>query len=405
MKQIIQMAWRNIWRNKLRSAVIILSVGIGILSGIFVMALYKGMMRSRVRILIDSEVSHVQMHHPKFKLDQDVSYNLSNDNPILSHLQNEPLVKSFCIRTVAVGMIASAYGSAGVQIVGIDDSKEKIVSSLDKKIIIGKGFSKKRNEIIIGKKLCQKLKLNLGKKIVLTFTDKESNLVSGAFRICGIYETVNTPIDERYIYVESAEINELLGLKNQFHEIAVILHDDDSLSVFTKKYQAAFPNLKLETWKDLSPESNLMVNTVDTYSFIIMVIILLALSFGIINTMLMAILERTKEIAMMTALGLNKFRLFFLIMLETLFLTIMGSPIGLLISYSLISYLKINGINFSGSGNEMMRSFGFESIIYPQFPNEKILPILLLVTSTALLSSILPAIKAMKLLPSEGLRK
>lgn len=399
------MAWRNIWRNKLRSAVIILSVGIGILSGIFVMALYKGMMRSRVRILIDSEVSHVQIHHPNFKLDQDVSYNLSIDNPILSHLQKEPLVKSFCIRTVTTGMIASAYGSAGVQILGIDNSKEKHVSSLDKKIILGKGFSKKRNEIIIGKKLSQKLKLNIGKKIVLTFTDNESNLVSGAFRICGIYETVNTPIDERYIYVESSELNELLGLKNQFHEIAIILHDDDSLSIFTRKYQTAFPNLKLETWKDLSPESNLMVNTVDTYSFIIMAIILLALSFGIINTMLMAILERTKEIAMMTALGLNKFRLFFLIMLETLFLTIMGSPIGLLISYSLISYLKINGINFSGSGNEMMRSFGFESIIYPQFPNEKILPILLLVTSTALLSSILPAIKAMKLLPSEGLRK
>jgi ABC-type antimicrobial peptide transport system permease subunit len=135
-----------------------------------------------------------------------------------------------------------------------------------------------------------------------------------------------------------------------------------------------------------------------------MVIIMIALAFGIINTMLMSILERTKEIGMMMALGTHKSKIFSLILLETLFLTIAGTPIGLLISWGVVTYFNRVGLDLSGMGRDLMSSFGFSTLIYPEFPYDKLLGVMVIVAGTALLSCIYPAIKALKLQPVEALK-
>jgi len=136
-----------------------------------------------------------------------------------------------------------------------------------------------------------------------------------------------------------------------------------------------------------------------------MAIIMFALAFGIINTMLMAILERTREIGMMLALGTNKIKIFLLVLLETLFLTLAGTPIGVLIGWLATNYFNRNGLDLSGMGKEMMSSFGFSNIIYPEFPADKILGVMLIVFATAILSCLFPAIKALRLQPVEALRR
>ena len=121
--------------------------------------------------------------------------------------------------------------------------------------------------------------------------------------------------------------------------------------------------------------------------------------------MLMAILERTREIGMMLALGTNRVRIFFLILLETVFLTLAGTPIGILAGWLIIGYYNIRGLNLSGMGKEMMSSFGFGTLIYPEFPGEKLGGLLLIVVGTALVSCIFPAVKALGLQPVEALRR
>ena len=165
-----------------------------------------------------------------------------------------------------------------------------------------------------------------------------------------------------------------------------------------------FPQVLVETWKDISPETDLMVKTVDDYSYIIMVIIMLALAFGIINTMLMAIVERTREMGMMTALGTSKQRIFLLVLTETVLLTLAGTPVGTAGGWLLTRYFHQRGLDLSGMGKEMMASFGFRTMIYPEFPTEKIVYILLIVVGTALLAALLPAIKALRLKPIDAMR-
>lgn len=403
---IIQMAWRNIWRNKARSFVIMFSISLGVFAGIMVMALYKGMMRDRIKTLIYQETGHLQIHHPQFKSDYEVTYDIANVPSIVTYLKNNSSVSKFALRSVSQGMLATTNGTSGLQINGIDPNEENQCSELNKKIKLGEPFSDtKKYELLIGEKLAKKMKITVGDKVVLTFTDIHDEIVSAAFRVIGILHTSNSAWEERNVYVKRKDLNELLGKDGLVHEISILLQSNELLTSEKQHISSNFPNELLEDWKQLSPETELMVDTVDITSFIIMGIILIALAFGIINTMLMSILERTREIGMMMALGMNRIKLFLLVLLETFFLTLSGLPLGLLSAFLLSNYIEKNGFSYGSDSEEMMRNFGFGTIIYTEFPYEKLVSIILFVVATAFFSCLYPAIRALKLNPMEALRK
>ncbi|MDB5276264.1 MAG: transporter permease [Ferruginibacter sp.] len=402
---IFIMAWRNIWRNKMRSLVIILSIAIGLFAGIAVLALYKGMMKSRVRAVIDAEVGHLQLHDRHFKKDFEPAFVITGGVAVLKSITAMAGVKSAAPRSITNGMLATTTGSAGVQINGIVPHLEYATSQLKNKIIEGKPFdTAKQNEVMIGKKLATKMKVKTRSKLVLTFTDTSGNIVSAAFKVAAIYQSDNAPLDERNVYVTMTDLNALLSIGNAFHEIAVLLNNDNEVKNMYQQLQNKFPVCQVESWQEISPETDLLVKTTDQYSYIIMVIIMFALAFGIINTMLMAILERTREIGMMMALGTSKIKIFNLVLLETFFLTLAGTPAGLLVGWLLTGYYTKHGLDLSGMGRDMMSSFGFNTMIYPEFPWDKLTGILLIVFCTAILSCLFPAIKALQLKPVDALR-
>lgn len=383
-----------------------LSITTGLFAGIAVLSLYEGIMKARIRTVIEAEVGHIQLHDASFKKDYEPKYIISNGDEVLNAISQMPAVKLAAPRSITHGMLATATGSAGVQINGIIPELEYAASQLDKKIIEGKLFdAARKNEIIIGKKLSTRLKLKPGSKQVLTFTDTTGNIVSGAFRVAGIYQSDNAPLDERNVYVNMKDLNNLLTSGQSFHEIVVLLHHDDELRTVQQQLQQNFSSYKIESWKEITPENDLMVKTTNQMSYILMAIIMFALAFGIINTMLMAVLERIREIGMMVALGTTKLRIFFLVLLETIFLTLAGAPFGILIAWLATNYYSKHGLDLSGMGREMMSSFGYSPIIYPAFPSDKFLGVMLIVVATAIISCIYPAIKALRLQPIEALRR
>ena len=247
---LTKIASRNIWRSKKRSLIIIIAVSIGLWAGIFMMAFYNGMIEQRVNTAITSELSHIQLHHPEFRKEYEIKYHLPKGRKMLEIIGKDSQIKATAGRVIIKGMIASASGSSGITINGVMPAEEQILTNLKGKIIEGNYFNpQKTNEIILSEKLRKKLKLNLNKKTILTFQDKEGNLASAAFRITALYKTTNTPYDDSNVFVKITDVDSLAGIPNAVNEIAVLLQSNTFLDESQTHLKQKFPanrNKKLE---------------------------------------------------------------------------------------------------------------------------------------------------------------
>jgi len=358
-----------------------------------------------VKNAIQNETSHLQIHHPDFVEDKEIKYLLDNPAATLEKVESTPMVETATLRTVVTGMLRSSRGARGVTIKGIDPVKEASVTAFDTKIIDGKYFTDgKKNQIIISQELAEKLKLKIRKKVVVQFQDVNNDIIAGAFRIVGIFKTGNTMFDQSNIMVNRTDLNRLIGQEGVAHEVAVVLSDKEELIPTGNQFKTAFPNLLVQNYREISPEVQLYESQIDISATIFTTIFMLALIFGIINTMLMAVLERNRELGMLMAVGMNKGKVFRMIVLETLLLGLVAAPIGLLLGWLTINYFGNVGIDLRAF-SDSMEQFGLETQIYTELPSKYYVSLALSVLFTALLASLYPAWKAIKLRPVEAIRK
>ena len=401
---LLRVAWRNIWRNRSRSLVIIASVGIGLWAGIFLIAFYNGMILQRIRSAIDREVSHLQVHHPRFSDDHDLRYHLGDAHHILDVLRNDPGVLVAAPRIVAYGMVSTAAGSAGAVINGVDPALEASLTRLDAKVAEGDYFTAVgRQEAIIGQRLARRLRLTLHRKLVLTVSDRQGGLSSAAFRVTGIYRTTNTPYDEANLFIRIPDAAALCSMADSVNELAVLLQRDEAADSLATHLAADFPQLEVKAWKDLAPEMQVLVATTGGMLYVFMGVILLSLGFGIVNTMLMAVLERTREIGMLLALGMARGRVFGMVLIETFLLVMAGCPAGIAAALATVTLTGRKGIDFTVF-SRVLESFGWETRVFPQLGPGDLWRIVLLVALTALLAALLPARRAFRLDPADAMR-
>jgi len=384
---------------------IIVSVGFGLWAGLFIKGYMNGLVEQRISSVISGELSHLQIHHPDFREDYDLKYYIRDASGIVSGISRDRRVKAVSGRLVAKGMIVSPKVTSGVQINGIDPDAENKVSGIGRKVIEGAFFpDTSRNEILISSKLAGKLKVHLNAKLVLTLVDRNNTVTSGAFRVKGIYRTDNAPYDEINVFVKNSSFFPLTTLTDERNEIAVLLHNRDDLPLFESTLKNQFPFLQIEDWMQLAPEMSIYVDVLDQSMVIFMGIIMLALAFAIINTMLMAVLERTSELGVLMAMGMERPRIFLMVFYETVLLILTGLPLGALAGGLTVSYYGRRGLDLS-EHKDVLASFGFSERVYPNLNPDDFIIMLELVCLTAILSGLLPARRALKLSPSEAIRK
>lgn len=249
---------------------------------------------------------------------------------------------------------------------------------------------------------CASFRLN--GPVVLTFQTPTGELHSEMFRVRGIYRTSNTAFDARMAFVNfdnlalSANIN-----PSNVHEVAILCKDNTHAVSIAKMLSATHRSLKVQSWDEISPEIALYAAFGDFMGMIYVVIILFALAFGIINTMMMSVLERYREFGMLMAIGMNRLRVFSMIMMESVFLTLTGGVAGILLSTGFIKIFTRTGIDF-GMWAEGFEAIGYSSVVYPEITTSNYVLITMLVVATGILASLWPARRALKLNPMQALR-
>ena len=250
--------------------------------------------------------------------------------------------------------------------------------------------------------MAETLKVKLRSKVVLTFNNADGDITAAAFRIVGIVTSSSLNISQGYAFVNQTDLDKILGMNGQIHEIAVVTDPQIEEASIIAQYQAAYADDLVESWREIAPELAFMQEMYGSMLYVLMGIIMAALVFGIVNTMLMAVLERFRELGMLMAVGMTKIRVFTMVLLETLYLGIVGAPVGLLVGWLTISYYRGAGVDLSNY-SEGLESFGYSSILYPYVQADAYYQIALAVMVTALIGAIYPALKAVKLKPVEAL--
>ncbi|NOX48523.1 MAG: ABC transporter permease [Chlorobi bacterium] len=403
----LKLAWRNIWRNKLRSSIVILAVTVGLFGGLAASGIMKGMVLDMVSNSLETQVSNVQVHNKDFMANNEVAYIIEDSPDVVAKIRQDKSVKAVCERTKSFGMATTASKGVGVMINGIEPEKERMVTEIHNKIGEGKGSyftSDRKNRILISEKLAKKLNVKLKSKIVITFQDFEGNLTGSSFKVEGIFKTQNSMFDELNVFVKKKDIDRLLNLpENSSHEIAVLLNDYKETPQAVEKIGKMLPSYLVEGWYDIDPYLKLTSSMTDYMLFIFMSIIMLALGFAIVNTMLMVILERTKELGMIMAIGMNRFKVFKMIMYETTMLAIVGGVLGILVSVLFTSHFGRVGIDIS-SVAKGFESLGYSSVMHPVLEFIDYVEVIIMVMLTGIIASIFPTIRALKMKPVEAIR-
>jgi ABC-type lipoprotein release transport system permease subunit len=400
---LFKIAWRNIWRSKMRTAVLILSIGFGLWAGIFSMGLMRGSTDQRTRTAIETYVSHIQIHNPDYQVERSAEFDIAEPERVTTFLDTVGAMSAYTQRMLLGAMASTAQGATGVQVLGIDPSAEKRVTNIFNKVVEGSYFeSDRRNPIVLGHKLAHKLEVKLGSKVVLTFQDRAGDLTAGAFRIVGIFRTANSVWDETTVFVRRSDLAKVFG-EERIHEIAILLADLDASEPVNDSIANQFPDLKSETWGQVSPELGYTNDVLDQTMYIFVLIILLAMAFGIVNSMLMAVLERRHELGMLLCVGMSKSRVFGMVVLETIFIAGVGGPLGLLLALLTISHLGRTGIDLSII-EEALATYGMETVVYPALGASYYLNITIMVIVTAIVSALYPARRAVKYDPAEAVR-
>ncbi len=402
---VLKIAWRNVWRNITRSLVVMGAIIIGIWSIIFLVGMVNGMIESYIDNAIKNEVSHIKIHHPEFIKDKESKYYITEIANVKAIIDTISGVKAVSYKTITNTMISSSHSGRGISTIGINSKDEIHVSGVSQHIVEGNYLTDtKKNQILISKRTAKKLKVRLRSKVVLTFQNLENEITMGAFRVVGLFETGNNIYDESVVFVRQNDINNLLGMNGYGHEVAILIDDLTELESVQKRIANLFPDLLVRNYKEVQPELGLFQSQIKMVGIIYMVIFMLALIFGIINTMMMAVLERVRELGMLMSVGMNKTKVFLMIVVETLLLAIIAAPIGLFLGYITTHYFHKTGINLFFYSEEGMKQFGFDKFIYPNVPTETFWQLVVAVSLTALLGSLYPAWKAIRLRPVEAIR-
>jgi len=408
--RIANLAWKNIWRNKVRSGVMLGAIAIGLFSGTFLLAFLTGWIYGTAKNDIDTQFSHVQIHDTAFATNNDINAFFDREAVEKNMMQCcSHVTYSVSARLNITGMLASPYNVVGITAKGVWEDEEMQVTDVWKYIPDTMGVfltDDTRMAIVVSQKIADKLKVKLRSKIVFTFQDIHGDMQSLAFRVCGIYKTSNGMFDEGYVFVRYSEVFDYTGLpQGAVHEAAVRLPDLEICNTIAPQLKSMFFDMDVQDWKELNPALSMYFAIIDYMAILILGIFLLALSFGIINTMLMAVLERTRELGMLGAIGMSKRKIFNMIMLETVFLTFFGSIIGIILAVAFILPAIDTGIDLSFFMEDYMEDYGFSSIIYPVVNMKMFVQILALVILAGILSAIYPARKALKLKPLEAIRE
>jgi ABC-type lipoprotein release transport system permease subunit len=405
-----RLALRGLGRQPRRSAIVLTAVAIGLASVLLAMALNYGLVLQMVETAVRSEVGDLQIHARAFR-DVDPLAERMAEAPVLAALTPLPSLAGIAPRLRGQGLAQSARASVGVRVLAVDPAREPSVTSLARSVTRGawlgapaRGGAREPTRVVVGVGLARQLGLRLGAKFVLHAIDASGLEAATSARIAGVLELPSRELDESVVWMPLADGQALYGVPGEISEVALAVRDRAELEGVKRDVERALGvALRVETWREREPLLNGMLAVFDSMGWILYAVTFVAMAFGIANVLLMSVLERTREIGVLLALGMPPARMVAIVVAEGLVLVGIGVALGFALGFACL-YALHDGIDVSRF-RAGMRSFGVAPRLAPVARSGDVWAPLALAVATALAASLWPALRVVRTRPAEALRR
>lgn len=400
-----RMAVRSIVRNPRRTTLTIAASAFGLAAFVFLLSFVGGYLAQLVDNSTGYITGHLQIQHPDFRKQFDPALSLGDSDALLAQLRQRPEVAAAAPRTQAQVLVSSPTTTRNVMLLGIEPLAERDVTFIDRAIVEGRALGPADDrDIVIGRKLAERLNVRLGEKIVVMAQAADGSLASAAYRIGGIFATESEAFDNAIGYVTLEAAQRLLVMDNRVSAIAVKLKDRDTVDAFSAGLQQQFPRYRVLAWSEILPEVGQMIGYIRVMARIIVGIVFIVVALGVMNTLLMSVMERTREFGIMLAMGTSPGAITRLVLYESLVLAVIGVLAGLLVGGALVIWLGVTGIDLTQYTRGLATIPGMTSVIYPRLGVGAVVSPVLALLGVSLVAAVYPAWRAARLDPVLAIR-
>jgi ABC-type lipoprotein release transport system permease subunit len=385
--------------------IVVVAIAVGVSGTLLTMALNYGLMVQMVDTAIGTDLGHVQVHAAGFDRDPSLDVRIRDAARLGREvIETAPGARAWAPRIRSEALVFSPRASAGVTLIGIDPSREAVVSSIAAAMTAGHYLGEGKRQLLLGEKLARRLGVGLGGKVVVSAQDVAGDMTGEAFRVGGVFRTASSALDEGVVFLRLAEASAMLGLKDEVSEF-VLLASDRTLARPLRDELAADlgPRFEVKTWGDLQPFLVYMIEMFESMGWIIYAVVFVAMTFGIANVLLMSVHERIREIGIVMAIGMRPSRVVAMVLAEGVVLSALGLGCGLVASAGLLWVFR-EGIDLS-AWEAGLSAYGIGNRIVPVVrPVDLVAPVVATVI-TAFAASLWPALRAAQIAPADAVRR
>jgi ABC-type lipoprotein release transport system permease subunit len=400
-----RLAWRYLWRNHRRTIVMLSAIAVGAWAMIFMTALTRGMVDQMIVDGISVIPGHVLIHDPEYLDDPSVNNRVALSDAELDERFGDAGFVSWASRVRVPAIVTSERESRGVTLLGIDPQAERGFSFVDYDDVDGRFLEGPDDKgVVLGAKLADTLETRVGKRVVLMSQDPDNEIADRGFRVVGLFHAEMDATEESFAFIGKRTAQDLLRIGDSVSEV-VFVGDDyrDVEPIYEKVAALVDDSVRVSRWTEVDTYLGTMMGMMDGFMLIWVIVIFLALSFGLVNTLVMAVFERIREIGLMLALGMKPSMILGQILIESMMLLAVGLLIGDVLAWATIKPLE-GGIDISIVA-EGMEMFGASSTLYPSFNIDDVILANVVVMILGFLASLSPAWRASRYEPVEAITK
>lgn len=415
--RLLQLAWRNLWRNRRRTFITMAAIAFGYAMLLFVACLMAGLRWQMIQNGTCLVMSQIQIHapgyYPNLSLQKTLGGRQGTDvSALLTTVKADRRVIAAAPRVYGYGLLSAAHRSAGVKLMGVVPEEEPKITTLNTQIVQGSYLTAQLPKgVVIGDKLARTMGIELGSEIVLLTQAADGSMGNDVYTVVGIFHTGLDAVDRGLVLMTLSSLQDLLHLApGRIHEVGIKLNQITAATTVATALEVRLGKtlqVRVMAWPELAPELANYVQFNHGVTVVLFFIFFLVAVMGVMNTMLMAVFERTREFGMLMAVGMRPAQVIALILTEAAGLAAASLVLGAALGVPLLWYLQVHGLDLGGATGEVVSVAGVVvgHLWYGRQDYSAYSQAAVGLAATALVSAVYPAWRAAQLRPTEAMRK